>query len=1048
MFHLAVQFWQRTLSIYLLLNFILTRQSEALVASLERSELTAKNNDPLQTLFRAATHVDIADKKMSVDEMNSMFDSATLKPSWLVPLPRSAGKKGSKVSHTHEHNPMRSEEEIAQNFGVDFRNGAARDWNEELQLAREMPRDTIDERIERARLVHKTLCDFGDAAAAGVAGIFKGQIGPMNPNEDTRSHVYLHNNIFFSRAMDSGVDTFKIARGDKCARKSVSRDAGCVGMLHKLDYPGINTLATVLIDYLGTRMVCQSIVPGILLGEKTHKILYGAVEAASPLAWDKEFHEKLKGNLGKDLMIASREVPKLPLSDEKMAEIEREQDYVSNSVEEKSAEATSSINFFGSVELKGIRGSDCRDYCLDITRLTPRDANWVSKENGGTGKWEETSSDVVANLDDDEWIVSVLRQELIRRFTSMKMHKFFQARKDKKGDEKDATKDESDADKEKSAKEETDYLETFRVNLNVFLPHFRKFEDEEASKQLKKDEDLAREIATYLWEIVLPQITKDVRENQGQIPVDGKSLTNYLHDKGVNCRYLGQLARLAIEEEGVDAKEEQDLIDGKVKTIRRRSMPLCWLEMLECEMVARAAKHVLDGYLSENGGSAASQPSKTVAAFLSALMCSSEESAADTEKRLNKQGTDSDDVAQTTLFHTSVSSLPMRGRDDIWQDIEKEVGRRFVYKLHLFNKTNAKDPSRISLKSLLRRVCQRSGIRLHAKDYNIGGKGLTSTNSSYPIDSEDIAAILPTLKHAANDGRQGFVPCRNGADAANAYLHVLLDDARNTYDAAHMLLNEKNFSLALEYSQEATNLYQRVTETPLSAKVLQCLDLTTLILFQAQEVEMSVSHAGKALAISMQIGGFDSSEVVSSHQTLAHLLLTSGRLTSSIKHMRAVLYLLELLGGPHHVELSTLYQKIGSIYDEVGNVAGANHFFQAAIRRKSNDRVLSGILTKQLASVYAKIGQLPGAVAMERQTYNIFSMTLGEDHEYSKSSKQCLEQYIKVATERGKIFAEQEKKLREEAAANKIADEIVANEIAEEKKKKKKKSKSKSKKKK
>lgn len=1024
---------------------------------------TKYHNDPLQALFRAATHGDLVDHtgtagtRTRADDFNKTFDSATLRPSWLVPVSRgSDGTSGTPVhshDHNHHHNLSRSEQDMADSFGVDFRNGAARDWNEELQLAREMPRDTMEQRIERARLVHKTLCDFGDAAAAGVAGIFKGQIGPMNPNEEARSHVYLHNNIFFSRAMDSGVDTFKIARGDKCARKSASRDAVCVGMLHKLDNPGINTLATVLVDYLGTRMVCQSIVPGILLGEKTHQILYGAVEAASPLMWDKEFHEKLEHNLGKALMIASRKVPKLPLSDEKMAQIEEEKDQPSDTLAEQSEEATSCTDFFGSVELKGIRGSDCRDYCLDITRLTPRDANWVSKENGGTGNWEESNSKMSSNLNDDEWIVSVFRQELIRRFTSMKMHEFIKARNDKKPEQNEATatKDGNDADVEISRKEEDEYLMSLRVNLNVFLPHFRDIEDvdKDAFQQLKKDEDLTREIASYLWDKILPHITKDVRGTQGQIPVDGKSLTNYLHERGVNCRYLGRLATMAIGEEAADDQEEQDLVHGKIKTIQRRSMPLCWLELLECEMVARSAKHVLDGYLTENGGSAASQPSKVVAAFLSALMCSSEESAADTENRLKKEGNDSDDITQATLFDGCADSLQIRSRDEVWNDIENEVRRRFMYNLHIFNRTDANATSRVSLYSLLRRVCQRSGIRLYAKNYSIGGKGLTSPNSSFPIAALDIAAILPTLKHAANDGREGFVPCRNGADAANAYLHVLLDDAKSTYEAAHMLLNERNYSLALDYSQEATNLYQRVTETPLHAKVLKCLDLTTLILFQAQEVEMSVSNAGKALAISMQIGGFDNSDVFSSHQTFAHILLNSGRLTSSIKHMRAVLYLVQLLGGPHHVELSTLYQKIGSIYDEVGNVSVANHFFRAAISRKSNDRVLQGVLTKQLAAIYAKIGQLPGAVAMEKQTYSIFRITVGDDHEYTKNSKETLEHYMKIATERGKVFAAQEKTLKEEAAANKIADEIVASEIAEEKKKKKKKkSKSKSKKKK
>ena len=232
---------------------------------MERSELTTADDKPLQALFRAATHCDLTKNK--VHNSQKILDAVTVRPSWLVPCPR--GGKGA--NDTHCYDTMRSEREMGDSYGLDLRNGASRDWNEELQSTREMPKDNINQRIERARMVHKTLSDFGDASVAGVIAIFQGQVCPMNPNENARSHVYLHNNIFFSRAVDSGVDTFKLCQGDKCARKSASRDAQCLGIIHKLDVAGMNTLATVLIDYLGTRMVCQSIVPSILLGEKRTK---------------------------------------------------------------------------------------------------------------------------------------------------------------------------------------------------------------------------------------------------------------------------------------------------------------------------------------------------------------------------------------------------------------------------------------------------------------------------------------------------------------------------------------------------------------------------------------------------------------------------------------------------------------------------------------------------------------------------------------------------------------------------------------------------------
>lgn len=59
--------------------------------------------------------------------------------------------------------------------------------------------------------------------------------------------------------------------------------------------------------------------------------------------------------------------------------------------EEEEERTPSTVMVTGAVEMKGIVGSDARSYLLDVSRLTPRDANWVRGEKG-TGvykKWLE-----------------------------------------------------------------------------------------------------------------------------------------------------------------------------------------------------------------------------------------------------------------------------------------------------------------------------------------------------------------------------------------------------------------------------------------------------------------------------------------------------------------------------------------------------------------------------------------------------------------------------------------------------------------------------------
>jgi protein TIF31 len=86
------------------------------------------------------------------------LDSLTVRPPWLVTLPSAkigdmVGPRLSTWNHgnLHSYDASRAEEELTSYYGMDIRGGGLRDWNEELQTAREMSVDTFVERIERAR---------------------------------------------------------------------------------------------------------------------------------------------------------------------------------------------------------------------------------------------------------------------------------------------------------------------------------------------------------------------------------------------------------------------------------------------------------------------------------------------------------------------------------------------------------------------------------------------------------------------------------------------------------------------------------------------------------------------------------------------------------------------------------------------------------------------------------------------------------------------------------------------------------------------------------
>lgn len=1077
------------------------RQSweEALAASKSRAEMTAKMNEdgPFQSLFRVAIRGDFsgysnAATASAADGIDALIQS----PSWLVPIPK-VGRNDEDSwtrNNSHQYNVARTEDALANNFGIDIRSGTLRDWNEELQSAREMPVATLQERIERARVMYKVLNDFGEAALLGVKAICDGQIGPMNPNEPTRSQVYLHNNIFFSRAVDAGVETFKVAKGDKAARKSASRDVHCLGVLHRMERIRLYTLATVLVDYLGTRYVCQSILPGILSGEKTHTLLYGAVEAGSPLIWDKDMHELLEDTLGKSLMIATRPLPREPLSKERVKEIEAARSNLPFPIErmedeKKDEDQGPTIQVCAPIEAKGIRGSDQRRYVLDMTRLTPRDANWIPASKGGTGNWEsilkeETKPGAIPkDIEDDEWTLAVLRSELVTNYAQVLMARYLNDKKEKetkkaaevgnvdeqekkadseatneqlKNDEEKVETGEEKSGKDEEEKKSTltekdmEYLKSLRFNVNVFLPDINSLEgiDRDGYEQVLKDEEMARNAAKFLWDEMLPRITREIRDGSWhQIPHDGKGLTEFLHQHGVNCRYLGRLATLAQIEEDNDRKREELLKQSN--KFDRRILSQYWLELLECEIVARSAKHVLDRYLTENGGVAALHPAQTVASFLSALVSDGEETAAQTEKRTGRRESndpDDDDYNGLTFYdgggQGDAVPSPVRGRFDVWKDIEAEVGRRFRYTLTLYNR-QGKNP-RARYPALLRRVCQRTGVRLAAKSYPLGGKCLCSVGgcggqmlASFPISPVDVIDIVPLMKHSAAHS-EGFVTCGLGPASGVPPLHISLPDVRATLEAAHIHHSNRALSKALDLAQEACSLYQRVTEAPAHPGVVRCLDLMASILFDAGEPAHGASNAMKGLGLAVQIGGFDSAEVIGTHLIIFQMLISSGQLPKAVKHLRAAIYLMELLGGPNHVEISNAYHKVGTVYHGIGDLDTALKFYQEASSRQSADRLLEGMIFKSTAVALAGLEEFKQAVEIEKRAYNIFSVLLGENHQLTRTSDASLKKFMGAAIQLGSKKVEDAKKEKEEAAALAMANAIEAEEAAEEEKRKKK----------
>lgn len=101
-------------------------------------------------------------------------------------------------------------------------------------------------------------------------------------------------------------------------------------------------------------MICQSIIPGILNNSDLSSLAeYGCVDDKKTIVATEQFHEKM-----------------LKLADSLAIKVNKVKDQSNGK----------SLEIAGSVEVKGIKGSDKRNYLVDLQGLVPRDANFIGDE--------------------------------------------------------------------------------------------------------------------------------------------------------------------------------------------------------------------------------------------------------------------------------------------------------------------------------------------------------------------------------------------------------------------------------------------------------------------------------------------------------------------------------------------------------------------------------------------------------------------------------------------------------------------------------------------
>lgn len=855
-----------------------------------------------------------------------------------------------------------------------------RDWNEEFQSTRELPKETVHERVFRERLTSKLFAEYNEAAVRGACLVARGEIQPLNPTESRDAQIFVYNNVFYSFGAD-GVGTFASDGGDEAARVATGKDVKGVKAVNQLDINGLFTPGTVVVDYLGKRVVGQSIVPGIFKQREPgeNQIDYGGVEGKDVIATHDGFAKPFQ-----ELSAAMR-VKKHAVWDKENKKHDLE----------------------ASVETKGLLGTDGRKYILDLYRVTPLDISWIEKHRGQ----EQTEESQYPHR------MTVLRPELVELYRVSKMRDFINEQMTK---QRAATNDDTakaatngeadtngvaeeknvevtgsnDSDLEKKA-EDADAkpqidLSGFSFSLNPDVFSGQRPQEREEQEEWEQDEADVRAVCAYLSTEVIPRLVKDLQEGDVGFPMDGQSLVREMHRRGVNVRYLGEIARQCAE---------------NPENNRLRALQyLC-----QQEMVSRAFKHVCNKELRALPPVFAQS---CIAHLLNCLLGTELNAAPKAEIEEDLKALYSD----TSLAFVNV--VP----EGLNAEIRRQIFLRYRFELQGALVQKSKQPQ------MLREISRKMGLQLEAKDYSYDHVEGASAPALQERKSNDSLGAQPNgteggKKNKNKKKQREASPNVAGRPASAAVLATFHPEnifnvvpivkeasprsvlAEEALDAGRVSIQQGQRELGQELLLESLSLHEQIYGI-LHPEVARVYYALSTLYYSLDEKSAAVELAKKAVIVSERTLGVDDAETVLAYLNLSLFEHANGDTRQALLYVRHALDLWKVVYGIRHPDSITTINNAAVMLQNLKQFHESRLWFEASLEIcedvAGKTSANTATLLFQLAQAFALESDSKTAMEKMRESARIFTAELGAEDPNTKEAELWLSRFTASAVNQAK----------------------------------------------
>uniref|UniRef100_A0A3Q2UP38 Clustered mitochondria protein homolog n=2 Tax=Fundulus heteroclitus TaxID=8078 RepID=A0A3Q2UP38_FUNHE len=899
--------------------------------------------------------------------------------------------------------------------------GQTRDWNEELQTTRELPRKNLPERLLRERAIFKVHSDFAAAATRGAMAVIDGNVMAINPGEETRMQMFIWNNIFFSLGFDVR-DHYRELGGDAAAHAAPTNDLNGVRAYGAVDVEGLYTLGTVVVDYRGYRVTAQSIIPGILEREQEQSVIYGSIDFGKTVVSHLKY---------------------LELLDKTSRPLKVQQHKVLNEKDE-------SVELCSSVECKGIIGNDGRHYILDLLRTFPPDLNFLPVD----GEELSAESQRQGFPRQHRHRLACLRQELIEAFVEHRYLLFMKmaalqlmqqkANKDSNKTDMPAITEASEADSAQTAPAEASAESTgpadsaaaaaapqeategeekpsqpttngpvdpagsqngecksplegkeleesipglaqakelaetlvsedgsgidpksrevvlnackavgsisntsfdIRFNPDIFSPGVRFPED--TIEDVQKQKQLLKDAAAFLVTCQIPSLVKDCLDHS-TLPMDGATLTEALHQRGINVRYLGTVLEF-VNKTQAKAQLEHFYRIGIIELITRCAKHIfrTYLQGVELSALSAAVSHFLNCFLSSFPDAVAHLPPDELV------------SRRKSRKRRTRVPGSGDNTAWASLTPS-----------ELWKNIAAEAQSYYHFKIQCESVDQVVEKYGLQKTTLLREISVKTGIQILLKEYNFDSRHKPA------FTEEDILNIFPVVKH----------------------VNPKASDAFHFFQSGQAKVQQGFLKEGCELINEALNLFNNVYGA-MHVEICACLRLLARLNYIMGDHAEALSNQQKAVLMSERVLGIEHPNTIQEYMHLALYCFANGQLSTALKLLYRARYLMLLVCGEDHPEMALIDSNIGLVLHGVMEYDLSLRFLENALTintKYHGARSLKVALSHHLvARVYESKAEFRSALQHEKEGYTIYKNQMGEAHEKTKESSE----YLKYLTQ-------------------------------------------------